>query len=79
MSHIKACVKCFGKNIQRDSLKTSKNISEDSETDYFPLVIDWVCADCGYRGVPIVFCSEEDYVNFMDVNEKNNKVLHRVR
>lgn len=64
---VKACVKCLGKKVVRHYRdKTAK-------VDYFPLVIDWVCEDCGYKGIPIVFCNEEDYVSFVAVQEKNNE------
>jgi C4-type Zn-finger protein len=60
---VKLCMKCFSK-------KVKKHLHHD-ETDvyYFPLVMDWICEDCGYKGIPIVFYSEEDYAKFVSVLE----------
>lgn len=59
-------MKCFGKRIRRHF--HSKNV----DIGYFPLVMDWVCEDCGYKGIPIVFCNEEDYVNFITIHESHD-------
>lgn len=67
MTVIKACTKCFSRRVKRHY--RDKNI----RVDYFPLVIDWVCEDCGYKGIPIVFCNEEDYVKFVSVVEENKE------
>ncbi|HDH40790.1 MAG TPA: hypothetical protein ENG12_00040 [Candidatus Altiarchaeales archaeon] len=65
MSIIKACMRCFSKNVKR-------HLHHDKvELNYFPLIMDWVCEDCGYRGIPIVFCSEEDYERFISIAESH--------
>ena len=65
MSIIKACMRCFSKNVKR-------HLHHDKvELNYFPLIMDWVCEDCGYRGIPIVFCSKEDYERFISIAESH--------
>lgn len=59
-------MKCFSSRVRRHFRQ------KDVDVEYFPLVIDWVCEDCGYKGIPIVFCNEEDYVNFISIHEKGD-------
>ncbi len=60
--NIKVCMKCLGNKVR-------KHHHGDLYVEYFPLVVDWVCEDCGYKGIPIIFCSEEDYERFSSVKE----------
>jgi hypothetical protein len=62
---IKLCTRCFGRKIRRHI------DNDEANFNYFPLVMDWVCEDCGYIGVPIVFCSEKDYKRFISIMESN--------
>ena len=66
MTSIKVCMKCMGRNVKR------RFKHKEADVDYFPLVMDWECEDCGYKGIPVVFCNEEDYVNFAAVREEND-------
>ncbi len=62
---IKVCTRCFGKGVKRHPNH------DKAEVDYFPLIMDWVCEDCGYKGIPIVFYSKEDYERFISIMESN--------
>jgi len=60
---IRACAKCNSKNIRMAGL---------GEGTIFGLTSwDMVCEDCGYKGMPIVFDSQEDYEAFLkELKEK---------
>ena len=68
---ILACMKCFSK-------KVKKHLRHDNvDFEYFPLVMDWYCDECNYKGMPIVFMSEKDYEKFITLRDEYK--LHKNR
>ncbi|HEX55480.1 MAG: hypothetical protein DRO90_01705 [Candidatus Altiarchaeales archaeon] len=60
---ILACMKCFSRKIKR-------LIRDDVNFEYFPLIMDWYCEECNYRGLPIVFLSEDEYIKFITLRDE---------
>jgi len=58
---IKACPKCGSLNIRRSTYKDGRFFSPAGGE-----VVQYVCDNCLYRGMPISFNSNEEYQKFIE-------------
>ncbi len=61
---ISACPKCGGKDIPQGNLR------DGILTGY---TVKYVCKDCDYQGIPIIFGSEKEYNIFLKCIKKEEK------
>ena len=62
--NITACPTCGSTRIYQG------NLSDGTLTGY---TTRYVCKQCGYQGMPIIFDSEKDYHNFLKNKQKKEK------
>ena len=65
---IAACSQCGSTNLRQGSLKDGLLLGLTSK---------YVCRDCKFQGIPFIFDTKEDYINFVKgvkINEKKEDI-----